>query len=150
MRALIQRVKHANVSVDGKEVGAIDHGLLLFLGVAAEDNKATADKLLQKLLHYRVFSDANDKMNLNVQQAEGGLLIISQFTLMADTNKGLRPSFSHAAPPAMAEELYDYFVQQAGLHYPAGKIASGIFAADMQVSLLNDGPVTFLLEQLNA
>lgn len=147
MRALIQRVKQASVSVESETVGAIEQGLLVFLGVAAGDNKATADKLLHKLLHYRVFADGNDKMNLNVQEAQGGLLIISQFTLMADTNKGLRPSFSHAAAPDMAKELYEYFVQQAQTQYASGKIASGIFAADMQVHLVNDGPVTFLLEQ---
>lgn len=149
MRALIQRVKQANVSVAGQPVGAIEQGLLVFLGVAAEDTEACADKLIHKLLHYRVFADANDKMNLNVQQAKGDLLIVSQFTLMADTHKGLRPSFSLAAPPAMAQALYEYFIQQAQLHYPTATIASGIFAADMQVSLVNDGPVTFLLEQLN-
>lgn len=134
------------MSVDGQIVGAIEQGLLVFLGVAAEDNQAVADKLLHKVLHYRVFADADDKMNLNVQQIQGSLLIVSQFTLMADTQKGLRPSFSQGANPVLANDLYQYFVQQARVTYQADKVATGIFAADMQVALLNDGPVTFLLE----
>lgn len=149
MRALIQRVKHASVAVDEKVVGQIEQGLLVFLGVARDDTPEIADKLLHKLLHYRVFADENDKMNLNVQQAQGGLLIVSQFTLMADTSKGLRPGFSQGAAPSLANELYQYFVQQANAQYTQGRIATGIFAANMQVSLLNDGPVTFLLQQDN-
>lgn len=146
MKALIQRVKHASVTVDGETIGAIGQGLLVLLGVGKNDNEAIADKLLHKLLHYRVFSDQNDKMNLNVQQIEGELLIVSQFTIMADTQKGLRPSFSTAAMPSDAERLYEYFLQAAQQNYQANKIAHGQFAADMQVSLLNDGPVTFMLE----
>lgn len=146
MKALIQRVKHANVTVDGETIGAIGQGLLVLLGVGKNDNEAIADKLLHKLLHYRVFSDQNDKMNLSVQQIEGELLIVSQFTIMADTQKGLRPSFSTAAMPSDAESLYEYFLQAAQQNYQANKIAHGQFAADMQVSLLNDGPVTFMLE----
>lgn len=144
MKGLIQRVRHASVDVEGETVGAIEHGLLLLLGVEARDDRTTADKLLQKVLHYRVFGDDSGRMNLNVQQAGGGLLVVSQFTLVADTARGLRPSFSKGASPAQAESLYDYFVERARTQL--SPVASGVFAADMQVSLLNDGPVTFLLE----
>ena len=144
MRALIQRVTRAAVAVDGETVGAIEKGLLVFLAVEKNDQQADATRLLKKILNYRVFSDADGKMNLNLQQVEGGLLVVSQFTLAADTRKGLRPSFSSAALPEQAKALYDYFVDQvriAGVTYATGK-----FAADMQVELVNDGPVTFLLE----
>ena len=144
MRGLIQRVRHARVDVAGEAVGAIDCGLLLLLGVEARDDRASADKLLHKVLHYRIFGDDSGRMNLNVQQAGGGLLVVSQFTLVADTDRGLRPSFSRGASPQQAEELYDYFVERARAQL--SPVASGVFAADMQVSLLNDGPVTFLLE----
>lgn len=144
MRALIQRVTEASVTVSGKRIGEIGQGLLVLLAVQRGDDKAIADRLLDKLLSYRVFSDADDKMNLNVQQVEGGLLLVSQFTLAADTQKGARPSFSSAAAPADAEVLYDYFVAQARARYR--EVATGEFAADMQVALVNDGPVTFLLE----
>ncbi len=144
MRGLIQRVSSAAVEIEGKTVGAIDRGLLLLLGVEKADTQTQADKLLDKVLAYRVFPDAEGKMNLNVQQAGGGLLVVSQFTLAADTSRGLRPGFSTAAAPADAERLYDYFVSQLqARHVP---VATGIFAANMQVSLVNDGPVTFLLE----
>lgn len=143
MLGLIQRVKHASVEVEGQTVGRIDSGLLLFLGVEKEDDEASAEALLKKVLAYRVFSDAEGKMNLNLQQAGGGLLVVSQFTLAADTRKGLRPSFSRAGSPALAESLYDHFVSRAReVHEP---VATGVFAADMQVSLQNDGPVTFML-----
>jgi D-tyrosyl-tRNA(Tyr) deacylase len=145
MLALLQRVKEAKVEVAGELVGAIGPGLLVFLGVERDDDEACADRLLRKLLAYRVFSDAEGKMNLNLQEVGGGLLLVSQFTLAADTAKGLRPSFSSAKPPAEAERLYDYVLQQARqLHAP---VACGRFGADMQVSLVNDGPVTFLLKQ---
>lgn len=146
MRAHIQRVSQASVSVAGNTVGEIEQGLLVLLGVGHDDDKNTADKLLQKVLHYRVFSDSEGKMNNNVMQQQGGLLLVSQFTLMADTQKGLRPSFTPAAKPDLAEALYDYFVEQAKANYKTDKIFTGQFAADMQVSLVNDGPVTFLLE----
>lgn len=146
MKALIQRVSHASVSVDGEITGKIEQGLLVLLGVAKEDDKNKADKLLHKLLHYRIFADQDDKMNLNVQQVNGGVLIVSQFTLVADTGKGLRPSFAQGASPAMAEELYNYFVSEAQKAYQPDSIQCGIFAADMKVELLNDGPVTFMLE----
>ena len=147
MKGLIQRVKHAKVEVGSESVGAIDHGILLLLGVEATDTEETADKLLHKVLHYRIFSDDQGKMNLNVQQAGGGLLVVSQFTLVADTARGLRPSFSRGATPQQAEALYDYFLTRARQHIAEGcAVAGGQFAADMQVSLCNDGPVTFLLE----
>ncbi|MGM0521118.1 MAG: D-aminoacyl-tRNA deacylase [Pseudomonadota bacterium] len=144
MRALIQRVSRASVEVEEHTVGAIDHGLLALVGVEKDDSETSADKLLHKLLHYRVFSDADGKMNLNVQQAGGGVLLVSQFTLAADTRKGLRPSFSSAAPPAEGERLFNYLVAQARQYDIP--LATGEFGANMQVSLTNDGPVTFLLE----
>ena len=142
MIALIQRVTAAKVEVEGEITGQIGKGLLVLLGVEKEDNHAKAEKLLEKVLNYRVFSDEDGKMNLNVQQAGGAILIVSQFPLAADTQKGLRPSFSKGASPALAEEMYDYFVEKCGQ-----KISTftGRFAADMQVSLTNDGPVTFWL-----
>jgi len=143
MLGLIQRVKQARVDVNDETVGEIQTGLLLLLGVEKDDDQSCADALLKKVLAYRVFADDEGKMNLNVQQAGGGLLVVSQFTLAADTRKGLRPSFSSAAPPALAEQLYDYFVEQAQQLY--SPVATGEFAADMQVSLTNDGPVTFML-----
>ena len=144
MLGLIQRVKRAAVEVDGKTVSAIEQGILLLLGVEKADTEASADKLLDKVLAYRIFADEDNKMNCNVQQINGGVLVVSQFTLAADTRKGLRPSFSSAAPPAQAEQLYDYFVARLRERHP--QVATGIFAADMQVSLLNDGPVTFMLQ----
>lgn len=144
MKALMQRVTQASVTVDSDVVGEIGPGLLLLLGVEKDDNEARADKLLQKVLSYRVFNDDAGKMNLSLRDVQGGLLVVSQFTLVADTRKGLRPSFSSGASPAEGERLYDYFVQQARSQW--NKVATGRFGADMKVSLLNDGPVTFLLE----
>ena len=144
MKGLIQRVKNASVSVDGEISGAIDQAILLLLGIEKNESELQADKLLDKLLAYRIFADADNKMNCNLQQINGGLLVVSQFTLAADTHKGLRPSFSSAATPTHALELYSYFVAQAQQKHPI--VATGIFAADMQVSLVNDGPVTFMLE----
>lgn len=144
MKALIQRVSSASVDIANDRHAQIGSGILVLLGVEKSDNEACADKLLQKILHYRIFSDAEGKMNLNLQQHNGGLLVVSQFTLVADTSKGLRPGFSKGASPAQGEALYDYFVQQAQtLH---SNVASGRFGANMQVNLINDGPVTFLLE----
>jgi D-tyrosyl-tRNA(Tyr) deacylase len=144
VKGLIQRVRHASVTVDGEITGQIDGGILLLLGVEKGDNEATADKLLQKVLKYRIFGDADDKMNLSLADIGGGLLVVSQFTLVADTRKGLRPSFSSGATPTEGERLYEYFVDRASqLHNP---VATGRFGADMKVELLNDGPVTFLLE----
>jgi D-tyrosyl-tRNA(Tyr) deacylase len=143
MLGLLQRVSEASVTVDNNVVGEIGQGILLLLGIQKNDSSATADKLIDKILAYRMFADDNNKMNCNVQQIGGGILVVSQFTLAADTNKGLRPSFSSAAPPAQAQQLYDYFVEQLRVrHQP---VATGIFAADMKVALVNDGPVTFML-----
>lgn len=144
MRALIQRVRRASVEVEDRTVGAIDHGLLALIGVERGDDEARADRLLHKLLHYRVFGDGEGKMNLDLRQVEGGLLLVSQFTLAADTRKGLRPGFSSAAPPTEGERLFAYLLARAMETWPS--VASGEFGADMQVSLINDGPVTFLLE----
>ncbi|MCQ4318017.1 D-tyrosyl-tRNA(Tyr) deacylase [Stutzerimonas zhaodongensis] len=144
MKALIQRVRHARVEVAGEVVGGIDQGLLVLIGVERGDDRARADKLLHKLLRYRVFSDEQGKMNRSLTDIGGGLLLVSQFTLAADTGSGLRPSFSSAAPPVQGEELYDYMLAQAHLQH--AQVASGRFGADMQVHLQNDGPVTFLLE----
>lgn len=143
MKALIQRVSQASVTVNGEQISAIGRGLLVFLAVEATDDDTSLTKLVHKVAHYRLFSDSNGKMNLNVQQAGGAVLVVSQFTLAADTQSGLRPSFTPAAAPAMAEQYYLQFIQQlAELNVP---VQSGRFAADMQVSLINDGPVTFLL-----
>jgi D-tyrosyl-tRNA(Tyr) deacylase len=144
MRALIQRVSEARVVVEGAVVGEIGNGLLALVAVQRGDEEASVDRLLHKLLHYRVFSDAAGKMNLDLQQVNGGLLLVSQFTLAADTAKGLRPGFSSAAEPQHARRLYEVLVERAGRAWP--RTASGIFAADMKVQLINDGPVTFLLE----
>lgn len=143
MIALIQRVTQAKVEVGGEVVGQIGKGLLVLLGVEKDDDRHKADKLAEKVLNYRVFSDADDKMNLNVQQVAGEVLVVSQFTLVADTQKGLRPSFSKGATPSLANELYEYFTQKCGEKV---KVECGRFAADMQVSLVNEGPVTFWLQ----
>lgn len=143
MIALIQRVTQAKVEVGGEVVGQIGKGLLVLLGVEKDDDRQKADKLAEKVLNYRVFSDADDKMNLNVQQVAGEVLVVSQFTLVADTQKGLRPSFSKGATPSLANELYEYFTQKCGEKV---KVECGRFAADMQVSLVNEGPVTFWLQ----
>ncbi|HBX54376.1 D-aminoacyl-tRNA deacylase [Pseudomonas sp. UBA2684] len=144
MKALIQRVRAARVEVEGEIVGAIDQGLLALVGVEPQDTPASVAKLLHKLLNYRVFSDAEGKMNLSLGDVGGGLLLVSQFTLAADTKSGLRPSFSSAASPALGAELFDLLVEQAQAKHP--QVATGRFGADMQVHLINDGPVTFLLE----
>lgn len=144
MKGLLQRVTHARVEVGGEVVGAIDKGLLVLVAVEPQDNHASADKLLQRLLDYRVFGDAEGKMNLSLKAVGGGLLLVSQFTLAADTRSGLRPGFSTAAPPALGAQLFDYLVQRARELHP--DVATGQFGADMQVSLTNDGPVTFMLQ----
>jgi D-tyrosyl-tRNA(Tyr) deacylase len=144
MKALIQRVRQASVSVEQQTVGQINKGLLVFLGVEQDDDYVTADKLLHKILHYRVFPDAQGKMNVGLTDAGGELLIVSQFTIVADTHKGLRPSFSAGAASALGEYLYQYVVAEAQKR--CDNVATGRFGADMQVSLVNDGPVTFMLE----
>jgi len=144
MIGLVQRVNSAKVRVDGAVIGEVGRGLLVLVGVQKGDDEARADKLLHRLLGYRVFPDAEDKMNLSLTDVGGGLLLVSQFTLAADTNKGMRPSFSSAAPPAEGERLFDYLLARARDAHP--QVASGRFGADMQVELVNDGPVTFWLE----
>ena len=144
MLGLIQRVSSASVAIENRPQGNIDQGILLLLGVEKNDDQDNADQLLKKILNYRIFNDELGKMNLSLNDIGGGLLVVSQFTLAADTKKGLRPSFSSAAPPEQAEALYDYFLKQAQIECQ-GRVASGEFGADMQVSLCNDGPVTFLL-----
>ena len=143
MQALIQRVSEARVTVDGRVTGAIGPGLLVLLCAERGDDRAVADRLLAKLLKLRIFSDAAGKMNLSVQDVGGGLLIVSQFTLAADTAGGNRPSFTNAAPPELGRHLYEHFVAQARAAHP--EVAPGEFAADMQVALVNDGPVTIPL-----
>lgn len=145
MLALIQRVTSARVEIEGRVAGETGRGLLVFLAVEKNDTQDNADRLLNKVLAYRVFPDPEGKMNLSVSDIRGGVLIVSQFTLAADTKRGLRPSFSSAKPPEEAESLYDYFVTSAKSCYP--EVATGEFAADMQVSLTNDGPVTFMLQE---
>lgn len=143
MKGLLQRVTGARVEVAGEVVGAIDQGLLVLVAVEPGDTQANAVKLLNKLLNYRVFSDADGKMNRSLADIGGGLLLVSQFTLAADTQNGLRPSFSTAAPPALAQALFDHLLTEARRLHP--RVESGRFGADMQVHLVNDGPVTFLL-----
>lgn len=143
MIGLIQRVTRAQVTVNGSVIGKIDHGLLILLGVEHQDTVASADKLAQRIAHYRVFSDAEGKMNNSVVDQQGEVLVVSQFTLAADTRKGRRPSFSSAATPDQAQQLYRAFCDKMSqLGVP---VQTGQFAADMQVELVNDGPVTFEL-----
>ena len=144
MIGLIQRVTSAQVNVKGAVVAEISQGLVLFLGIQKKDNETSAEQMLKRVLGLRVFSDESSRMNLSLQDVSGNLLIISQFTLAADTQTGLRPSFSGAAPPDHAKLIYEYFVEQA--HLSCKNIAAGIFGANMRVSLCNDGPVTFVLE----
>lgn len=144
MRALIQRVLEAKVVVDGQTTGEIEKGLLVFLGLGKEDNLEKGQKLIDKILKYRVFDDEQGKMGWNVSQANGGILLVSQFTLMAQTHKGLRPDFGPAMPPNDAKALYEQLVEYTQQQFQ--NVQTGIFAADMKVHLVNDGPVTFQLE----
>ncbi len=144
MIGLLQRVSRAEVTVDGVQVGGIGPGLLVLVGVQRDDDEAQAERLLERLLGYRVFPDAAGRMNLSLLDTGGGLLLVPQFTLAADTRKGRRPSFSGAAPPALGEHLFDHLARRAAARL--GQVACGRFGADMQVSLVNDGPVTFWLE----
>lgn len=144
MKALLQRVREARVSVAGETVGAIDHGLLVLVCAEPADSPETGRRLLAKLLKLRVFGDADGKMNRSLQDVQGGLLLVSQFTLAADTRGGNRPSFSGAAPPAQARALWEALVADAQALHP--QVAFGVFAADMQVALVNDGPVTLPLQ----
>ena len=145
MKLVIQRVRNAKVDVDGKTVGSIEKGFLVLLGVTHTDTKETADYLVKKLCKLRVFEDENGKMNLSIKDVRGQLLIVSQFTLYADCSGGNRPSFVNAAKPDLANELYEYFCEKCK-EEPI-EVQKGIFGADMKVSLLNDGPVTIILEK---
>jgi D-tyrosyl-tRNA(Tyr) deacylase len=144
VKALLQRVSRASVDVAGDCVGQIDVGLLVLLGLDKGDDRELADRMVEKLLAYRVFGDDQGRMNCSVRDINGGVLLVSQFTLSADTRKGLRPGFSSALPPVEAEALYDYTLTRLSARH--NTVAAGVFGADMQVSLVNDGPVTFLIE----
>jgi len=142
--SLLQRVSEARVEIDGSVVGAIGKGLLVLLGVQAQDDEAAARAAVERLLNYRVFADAAGKMNLSLRDVEGGLLLVPQFTLAADTRKGRRPSFTSAASPAQGRQIFELALDYAqSVHQP---VASGRFGADMRVQLVNDGPVTFILD----
>ncbi len=144
MKTLLQRVRQAHVEVEGEVVGAIDQGLLVLVGIEPHDDAALVEKMLGRLLAYRVFADEQGRMNRSLSDIGGGLLLVSQFTLAADTRSGLRPSFSSAAPPEQGRQLFEHLVACARDRHP--QVATGRFGANMQVHLVNDGPVTFLLE----
>ena len=144
MRAVIQRVTRASVTIDGDAVGEIEHGLVVLLGIARDDTKDDADYLVPKIIALRIFDDAEGRMNVSVKDVDGGLLIVSQFTLYGDVRRGLRPSWSDAATPELAEPLYDYFVETT--RKLLGRVETGSFRKTMQVELVNDGPVTILLD----
>lgn len=148
MKAVIQRVKNADVVVDGNTVGEIKEGFLIFLGAGNEDTEKDCEKLADKISKLRIFSDENDKINLSINDINGDILVISQFTLYADCRKGNRPSFINAGSPQRAEELYEYFIKTISSKIN-GKVEHGIFGADMKVSLLNDGPFTVVLNCVN-
>lgn len=144
MRAVIQRVTRASVTIDGEVVGEIEHGLVVLLGIARDDTKDDADYLVPKIIALRIFDDAEGRMNVSLKDSDGGLLIVSQFTLYGDVRRGLRPSWSDAAAPEIAEPLYDYFVERS--RNALGRVETGSFRKMMQVELVNDGPVTILLD----
>lgn len=144
MIGLLQRVNRAQVTVDSVTLGTIGRGLLVLVGVERQDKESHVERLLQRILGYRVFADAQGKMNLSLQDIHGDLLLVPQFTLAADTHTGLRPSFTPAAMPELGRRLFDYLVVQARARHEV--VASGVFGADMQVTLTNDGPVTFWLQ----
>lgn len=144
MIGLIQRVTEAYVKVDGKLISHIDQGIMALIGIEKTDTEQSAQKLAQKLINYRIFSDHNNQMNLNVAQINGGILLVPQFTLAANTQKGLRPSFAEACPPKQAEILFSKLIEYTKINYD--NVSSGIFGANMQVGLVNDGPVTFWLQ----
>jgi len=146
MRAVLQRVTQASVAVEGRTVGSIGCGLLVFLGVTHSDTRADADYLVNRILLLRIFSDETGRMNRSVQDAGGALLVVSQFTLYGNCKKGLRPSFDDAAPPEQARELYDYFVEC--MRRSNSAVETGVFQAEMKVSLVNDGPVTFIVDSV--
>ena len=144
MRAVVQRVSRASVTIDGQVVGEIGNGLVVLLGIARDDTKYDADYLAPKIIALRIFHDAEEKMNLSLKDIDGELLIVSQFTLYGDVRRGLRPSWSDAATPEIAEPLYDYFVESS--RKLLGRVETGSFRKMMQVELVNDGPVTILLD----
>lgn len=144
MIALIQRVTQASVSVDGIQIGAIERGIMALIAVEKQDSEKSAQRLFERIVNYRIFPDADDRMNLNLPAIQGGLLLIPQFTLAADTNSGNRPSFTPAASPKKGEALFNYFVSYAKNNF--SPIQMGQFGANMQVALINDGPVTFTLK----
>ena len=146
MKLVVQRVKKSNVVVEGELIGEINQGFMVLIGVAPTDTKETADFLVQKLINLRVFEDENQKMNLSIKDIDGELLLISQFTLYADCSHGNRPSFINAAKPELANELYQYFIEQCKKQN-IKKVATGKFGENMQVSLQNDGPVTIVIEK---
>ena len=146
MKAVVQRVTHASVTVDGNVCGKIDNGFLILLGVGQEDEKADAERLAAKICKLRIFSDENDKINLSLSDVNGSLLVISQFTLYADCRKGNRPNFMNAGAPDKAEELYEYFCEECKKYVSI--VEKGIFGADMKVELLNDGPFTVILDNI--
>ncbi len=145
MKFVIQRVKSASVEVDKKIVSEIKNGFLVLIGITHNDTKEVADYLINKLVNLRIFKDENDKLNLSLNQINGELLLVSQFTLYGDCSRGNRPSFTEAAEPKYANELYEYIIDECKKKVPIVK--SGIFGADMKVSLLNDGPVTIIMEK---
>ena len=145
MRIVIQRVREASVKINDEIVGEIQQGLLVLLGIEHVDSELDADYLIQKLIHLRIFGDDEGKMNLSVSDISGDLLIVSQFTLFADTKKGNRPSFIRSARPEQARPLYDYFLSQLKKSF-SGKIENGVFGANMLVELINDGPVTIIID----
>ena len=144
MRAVVQRVTRASVTIDGEIVGEIENGLVVLLGIARDDTKQDADYLVPKIIALRIFDDAEGRMNVSLKDIDGGLLVVSQFTLYGDVRRGLRPSWSDAAPPEIAEPLYEYFVESS--RNLLGRVATGSFRKMMQVELVNDGPVTILLD----
>lgn len=144
MRAVVQRVSRAKVTVDGEVTGEIGGGLLVLLGVAIKDSEAEADHLVEKILNLRIFEDPDGKMNLSLLDVEGDLLAVSQFTLYADTRRGRRPSFIEAAPPERANHLYEYFVEE--IRSRVGRVSTGRFQAMMDVELVNNGPVTIIID----
>ncbi len=145
MIGLLQRVTQASVSIDNALVASINTGLLVLIGIEKNDDHNNAKRLFEKIIHYRVFADSEDKMNLSLKDTNGGLLLVPQFTLAADTRKGLRPSFSNSCPPDIAKPIFDYLIEHAREQY--NSVGSGVFGADMEISLINDGPVTFWLQQ---
>jgi D-tyrosyl-tRNA(Tyr) deacylase len=148
MRAVVQRVTRAGVTIEGEVVGEIENGLVVLLGIARDDTKDDVDYLVPKILALRIFDDAEGRMNVSVKDIDGGILVVSQFTLYGDVRRGLRPSWSDAAAPEIAEPLYDYFVESS--RKLLGRVETGSFRKMMQVELVNDGPVTILLDSRKA